>query len=538
MNIEKTDGLHRFFLSSAASFPERPAIDVEGQVLTYAQLLHHAQRVGQSLLQTGKQADTSLVGILGSRTLPVYTGILGGLMAGFGIVPLNPAFPPARIRHMINLSGLRTIVVDAGAVKLLPEFLDCLDAALTLVLPSGEIPDEFAARWPEHNFVSVPDLGFDPSWTPPPANPDDLGYLFFTSGSTGTPKGVGMSHSNLVSFVEMSLDRYIPWGINENDRFSQFYDITFDSSLFDLFVSWSVGACLCVPSASEWINPNRYILDKSLTVIDIVPSAGHAMSRRNGWRAGRFPLLRLCRFGGEALSSDLALAMCEAAPNAEIDNAYGPTECTVDSAYYRWDREHSPSECEHGMVPIGYPGNGVSFLVVDEAFSAVSPGHDGELLIAGQHVTQGYWKDDKRTEAAFMQLPDQARRYYRTGDLVRQPEPGKPYIFLGRIDHQIKIGGVRIELGEVEQALRDVSGTDQAVALGWPLTSSGAAGLVGFICGGTFSTELMRDQLKERLPMVMVPRQILTLDALPLNVNGKVDRKALLERLEQKSEGG
>ena len=288
---------------------------------------------------------------------------------------------------------------------------------------------------------------------------------------------------------------------------------------------------LCAPSAIEWVNPNKYIEAKQLTVIDIVPSTGHAMNRAGGWRPNRFARLRLCRFGGEALSAELAAAMAVAAPGALIDNVYGPTECTVDAAYYRWNTATSPAECEHGVVPIGSAGPGVGLLIVDSDLREVPVGAEGELLISGQQVTPGYWHDPERTAKSFIRLPGSPAVFYRTGDLVRRPQPGRPIPYLGRLDYQVKISGVRIELGEVEHALRQAAGTDLVVAIGWPLTVRVRPGSSASSLDPDASERAIRERLKASLPAVMVPKEIFVLDELPLNVNGKVDRKALLERL-------
>jgi acyl-CoA synthetase (AMP-forming)/AMP-acid ligase II len=255
------------------------------------------------------------------------------------------------------------------------------------------------------------------------------------------------------------------------------------------------------------------------------------MDRGSGWRPGRFPLLRLARFGGEALSAELAAKLAAAAPNAAVDNVYGPTECTVDASYYRWDRERSPSEAMHGVVPIGVAGPRVTLSVVDAELRPVPVGGEGELLIAGPQVTPGYWKDAERTASAFIRLPGSDVIHYRTGDLVRRVPEGQPIPYLGRMDYQIKIAGVRIELGEIEQAMRQASGSDEVVAVGWPPTTGGASGVVGFIARPTCDVAEIRARLKEMLPGVMVPKDLRIVETMPLNVNGKVDRKALLEEL-------
>jgi amino acid adenylation domain-containing protein len=524
-------GLHAGFLRSVQAHPERPALDVSGHVYRYAELYQHAA-VLASTLQTGLAATApARVGVLASRSLQVYSGLLGTLMAGCAVVPLNPGFPADRTRQMADLAGLGAVVVDAAGEAQLAAVLDGAQAPVLVCLPGEAVNPAHGTRWPQHRFVALGTAPVAADFAPVSVSPDALAYLFFTSGSTGAPKGVGVLHRNVVRFVEMSMERYRQIGISEWDRFSQFYDITFDSSMFDLYVSWAFGACLCSPSTIDWVNPNKYIETKGLTVIDIVPSTGHAMNRSNGWRPGRFTQLRLCRFGGEALSADLAAALAAAAPGAVVDNVYGPTECTVDAAYYRWQGAASAAEAEHGVVPIGVAGPQVGLRVVDAQMREVPVGGEGELLISGPQVTPGYWQSPERTAASFIQLPGSDQVHYRTGDLVRRPAAGGPIPYLGRLDFQIKISGVRIELGEVEQALRAAAGTDLAVAVGWPQTTSGASGIVAFIVKPGADAAAIRNQLKATLPSVMVPKDIHVIDDMPLNVNGKIDRKALIARL-------
>ncbi len=530
------EGLHAGFFHSARLHPQRPALEVGEQVLSYAELRHEALQISSMALALTGVARPK-VGILASRSPRMHSGILGALACGGCVVPLNPGFPVERTRQMVALAGADALVVDAAGRVVLEALLADLERPLAVLLDIE--PDELlalAARWPRHRFASLADAA---PWVEPAAtDADDLAYLFFTSGSTGVPKGVGVLHRNASRFVEMSRERYAALGIGHEDRFSQFYDITFDSSMFDLFVGWSFAACLCCPTLPEWINPNKYIEKRALTVIDIVPSTGHMMDRSGGWRPGRFPRLRLARFGGEALSADLAARLAAAAPNAAIDNVYGPTECTVDASYYRWDRESSSAEALHGVVPIGTAGPGVTLRVVDAELRDVPVGSEGELLIAGVQVTPGYWNDAARTAKSFIRLPDSPLVHYRTGDLVRRAPDGQPIPYLGRMDYQIKIAGVRIELGEVELALRGASGSDEVVAVGWPPTTGGAAGVVGFVAQPKVEVSALRARLKEMLPAVMVPRDLRVLERLPLNVNGKVDRKALLETLKAESGPG
>ncbi|MBL8325983.1 MAG: amino acid adenylation domain-containing protein [Rubrivivax sp.] len=523
-----SEGLHEVFLAAAAAWPGRAAVEVGPDALSYQALRSAALRVARLLVEHSG-AQRPRVGVLASRSMQMYAGILGALCSGGTVVPLNPGFPVERTRQMIELAEAHALVADDAGHAALTSQLEAATRSLLVIVGDGAQADRLAAQWPRHRFAAVERAG--EGFEPRPSGADDLAYLFFTSGSTGTPKGVGVLHRNARRFVAMSQERYRALGIGHEDRFSQFYDITFDSSMFDLFVGWSFGAALCCPTLAEWINPNKYIERRALTVIDIVPSTGHMMDRSNGWRAGRFPGLRLCRFGGEALSAELAARLAQAAPNAAIDNVYGPTECTVDASYYRWDRARSPAEAVHGVVPIGTAGPRVALHVVDAELREVPVGREGELLIAGPQVTPGYWKDPQRTANSFIQLPGSDAVHYRTGDLVRRVPEGQPIPYLGRMDYQIKIAGVRIELGEIEQAMRQASGSDEVVAVGWPPTPGGASGVVGFVAHPRCDVAEMRARLRDMLPGVMVPKDLRIVQAMPLNVNGKVDRKALLEEL-------
>jgi len=214
-----------------------------------------------------------------------------------------------------------------------------------------------------------------------------------------------------------------------------------------------------------------------------------------------------------------------------IENIYGPTELTIACTAYRWNEATSPAESVNETVPIGQPFDGMQVLVVNEDLKEVEPGQDGELLMAGPQLSCGYWHDEARTKAAFVTPPGKTEVYYRTGDRVRRPKNGEPLVYLGRIDNQIKIMGHRVELGEIEAVIRRFSGMDGVVALGWPLNAGGADGVVAFVETETLNAAVLSENLKTKLPPYMVPRTIHAMRSLPLNANGKYDRKALTEML-------
>jgi acyl-coenzyme A synthetase/AMP-(fatty) acid ligase len=215
-----------------------------------------------------------------------------------------------------------------------------------------------------------------------------------------------------------------------------------------------------------------------------------------------------------------------------VENLYGPTELAIACMFYRWDPARSASEAENGIVPIGEPFPGMVALVADETFREVAPGEDGELLMTGPQMSLGYWRDPEKTAASFVTPPGRGEVYYRTGDRVRRPLDGQPMIYLGRVDNQIKVLGHRVELGEVEAALRELSGIDGVAAFGWPLVAGGASGIEAFMQTESVEAEELLKKVSLRLPLYMVPRKIHCLPVFPLNPNGKIDRKALMKVLE------
>jgi acyl-CoA synthetase (AMP-forming)/AMP-acid ligase II len=245
-------------------------------------------------------------------------------------------------------------------------------------------------------------------------------------------------------------------------------------------------------------------------------------------RAGMFPGLRLSLFCGEALTAELASAWAAAAPNSVVENLYGPTEATIACTAHRWSEGSSSGA--NGFVPIGHPIGSTETRVVDEELREVAPGEPGELFLSGSQVVDGYWDDPAASASAFVTIQGDVPGYL-TGDRVFHPRSGGPLEYLGRMDSQIKILGHRVELEEVEAVLREEAGAE-AIAVGWPRTPSGAAGIVAFIAGTSVDPVQVRRAISERLPDYMVPRELRIVSELPLNPNGKRDRKALLSMLE------
>jgi acyl-CoA synthetase (AMP-forming)/AMP-acid ligase II len=255
------------------------------------------------------------------------------------------------------------------------------------------------------------------------------------------------------------------------------------------------------------------------------------MKRLRVLKPGAFPILRWSLFCGEALPAAVTQEWAEAAPSSTVENLYGPTEATIACTAYRWDSVRSPEEAELGIVPIGHAFGAMSTLVAGDAQQEVPAGEPGELLLGGPQVVQGYWHDEEVTARAFVSVD--GRRYYRTGDRVRRPDGDEPLRYLGRLDNQIKVLGHRVELGEVEAAIREETGIDAVVAVGWPRSPTGVAGIAAFVGETELDVASLKERLGARLPSYMVPRELRLLPELPQNANGKWDRGALIRLLEE-----
>lgn len=525
--IDRVDGrsLRSGFLRSARERPDSPCLVVKGTSYSYADVEASARSWAHGIVRTlGRPARR--VGVFGYRSRVSYAGVLAALFSGATFVPLNPTFPRERTREMMRAAELDAVIVDQTAADQLSDVLG-LEGSVPLVLaPEAEVLSGI-----EGPALLAAELSSEPLLQDlPPLLPGDIAYLLFTSGSTGRPKGVPVTHGNATAFIDFAVAHY---GITRDDRFSQTFDQTFDLSIFDLFVAWEKGASVYALQPLDLIAPARFIARNALTVWFSVPSIPALMRKKNTLKPDSLTSLRVSLFCGEPLPAETAEAWQLAAPRSVVENLYGPTELTIACLWYRWDSASSPAACVNGIVPIGRPFPGLGAAVVDDDLATVAEDGSGELCVSGPQTTPGYWRDPAKTAERFVELPGQqfpAERFYRTGDRVRRL-PSGDYVYLGRTDHQIKVMGFRVELGEIEACLLSAPNTVEAVAAGWPVKDGSAEGIVAFVSGTGIDLEAMREDAGKRLPAYMVPKEIHLVETMPLNANGKIDRKALAESL-------
>jgi amino acid adenylation domain-containing protein len=357
--------------------------------------------------------------------------------------------------------------------------------------------------------------------------PEDAAHLLFTSGSTGTPKGVVITHSNVMHFLSWA-NRYFQ--TDATDRISCHPPLHFDLSTFDIWGTFRVGAQLhLVPQEISFL-PHKtavFIRRSELTQWFSVPSALAYMARFDVIRFNDFPSLKRLLWCGETMPTPTLIYWMKRLPRVAFTNLYGPTETTIASSHYTVP---SCPKKENSAIPIGAACQGEELFVLDESLQPVAVGEVGDLYIAGNGLSPGYWRDPEKTKSAF--LAAERGRIYKTGDLARIGEGGLLYL-LGRSDSQIKSRGYRIELGEIETALHSLGLLRECAVVA--VNTDGFEGTL--ICcayalkpGVALVPSDLRQHLAQIVPSYMLPSQWMALTELPLNANGKIDRPRLKEQ--------
>ncbi|MFD8981471.1 amino acid adenylation domain-containing protein [Streptomyces sp. NPDC059564] len=490
------------FRAQAARTPEAPAVlAADAVVWTYAGLERRAVRYAAAL-RAGGVAPGDFVGVCLPRGPELIAALLGVWFAGGAYVPLDPAYPEARLALVLEDAGAAVVLAGHGTAARLPAGLTVLDIADA----PDSVPTAEAAAFP---------------LAPDAARP---AYILHTSGSTGRPKGVLVPHGGIANRVRWLAHRH---KLGPADRFLLKTTVGFDAAGLELFSPLISGGAVAVAPEDAERDPAallRAVGDHRVTVLQGVPSVYRRLAEQAGWE--RATALRLIFSAGEPLHAELCRALAELAPRAEIWNTYGPTEASVDITEHRWD----PAQ-QTGAVPIGRPIANMRALVLDPAGRPVPVGVPGELHAGGIGLALGYQGRPDQTAERFVPDPygPPGERLYRTGDRVRWQADGT-LEYLGRLDHQVKVNGVRIETGEVEAALAAHPWVRAAVAAAVP-DGSGGHRLVAWVQsrGERLRPEELRTFLRRSLPDPLIPSLYVPVADFPLTANGKIDRSALPE---------
>ncbi|HZI10167.1 MAG TPA: amino acid adenylation domain-containing protein [Myxococcus sp.] len=491
---EVRGGLHQLFEAQVDQTPEAVALVVGDKWLTYQQLEQRANQVAWQLRALGVGPEVR-VGVCLERTEALVVALLGILKAGGAYVPLDPAYPRERLALMLEDAQSPVLVTQRSL-----EGVVQTAGAQVVWLGEGEAVGQQPVVRPEAL-----------------TQPGHLAYVLYTSGSTGRPKGVALEHRGAVAFLEWALSTF---SRQQLGGVLGATSVNFDLSVFEVFAPLSCGGRVYL--AENALGLAGLVGAGEVTLVNTVPSAMAELVRQGAVP----PSVKTVNLAGEALPSTLVEALYGLGTVEEVYNLYGPTE---DTTYSTWAL--SPKGAK-GPPPIGRPLAGTQAYVVDARLKPVPVGVPGELYLAGAGLARGYLGRAELTAERFVPDPFSASpgaRMYRTGDRVKWRGDGQ-LEYLGRIDFQVKVRGFRIELGEVEEALRRHPGVQEAVVVA---RGEGAdKQLVGYVsakAGQTVEAGELREQLRQHLPRFMVPAALVVLEAMPLNPNGKIDRKALPE---------
>ncbi|WP_329549047.1 amino acid adenylation domain-containing protein [Streptomyces sp. NBC_01356] len=506
-NVPRLDvatSLPELFRLVAADHPDAEAIHDDGHTLTYAELDTASDRLAARLTQQGV-GHGDLVGLLLERSADIPVGILAVMKAGAAYVPLDPTYPHERLRYMVEDAGVTTVIGN---------------------------PEQATERGLDKVTVLTPYDDGTIELTPPALEltGSEPAYVIYTSGSTGNPKGCVVTHHNVLSLLRGALPLF---DVTADDRWALFHSFSFDVSVWEFWASMATGAtAVTVPlriaqSPAEFLG---LLARQRVTVLGQVPSVFRSLAMAFEESGCPELALRYLVFAGESVDLDVVSAFLRSVPGTAPTavNMYGPTETTV----YATHRILTETDFDGSVrSPIGAGLPHLQLEIRDEDLRILPDGETGELLIAGTGVADGYLGRPELTAERFTTLesPQGPRRYYRTGDLARKLPDGS-FEYLGRNDQQIKLRGHRIELGEVEAALRthewirDVAATVTTTTAG--ATFFVACAVLGEGAPADPASELRRHAMAV-LPRYMVPDRYLAVPELPLTGSGKLDRKAL-----------
>jgi amino acid adenylation domain-containing protein len=499
------------FADRVARTPDAIAVSDGRVTLSYRELDRRSDAIARRLQEAGVRSGP--VGVCLPRSTDLVVAFVGLLKAGCAYLPLDPRYPEARLRQIVEDSGAALVLTDAASGTGLAR------AGLRTV-------DERSAAAPSDATMAAAR----------PPTPDRMAYVIYTSGSTGRPKGVMLTHGGCANHIA---DKVSSLGLTAADVVAQTAPLSFDVSVWQMLAPLVAGARVEVFADDVAFDPAKLfeaVERRGVTVLESVPSMLRAAldhaRRANAPAVASLTRLRWLLNTGEALPPELCRAWFAYQPHVPIVNTYGPTECTDDVTYHIFS---DPPRTEEPRVPIGRAAPNMKVYVLDASMEPVAPGLIGDLFVGGAGLALGYLGQPALTAAAFVPDPFGDRggaRLYRTGDLARY-RPDGTLDFIGRRDHQVKIRGYRIELDEIKAVLAEQQGVRDCAVIARKGDLQGDR-LVAYVVAGSESTSapsvsVLRDALRRTLPEYMVPSAFVFLDALPLTPNGKLNRAALPE---------
>ena len=482
-------------LSAIKSYSERNAFCINETFYTYAQFGRCVSKVRQAIRES--KYESSNVGLVINDDLESYASIIALWLEGDSYVPLHPDWPLERCNDI------------------------CEQVNIDLVLDSSP-----KSRYDGMPVIHTAMLEYNSDYLEYKENisEDNLAYILFTSGSTGKPKGVMITRRNLGAFM----DSFWATGIhvNESDRCLQAFDLTFDVSVQSYLAALTKGACCyTIPYGQiKYMYVSGLIEEQRLTFAAMAPSMLRYL--KPYFVEIDATSLKTCILTAEACPIDLIEDWWRCAINSDLYDFYGPTECTIYCTYYKLTKA-GQNKSLNGIISIGKPLSNCIGVILDDSGNEVPVGEKGELCIAGDQVTKGYWKDDVKNSHSFFYrtIDNVSLRFYHTGDLCFRDVDGD-IMYSGRLDHQAKIQGFRVEMGEIEYHAREFLEGKNVVCLAFD-NQDALTEIAMFIESSEFNPNDMLAYMRKKVPSYMVPTRLYFVPKFPLNANDKVDKVEL-----------
>ena len=480
---------------STEKYSENNAFFINNVFYTYFDLAVMISKIRKSI-QLSIDDTEQIIGLITNDDLETYSSIIALWLEGKAYVPISYNSPIDRNENIILQSDIKTV----------------LDSSQEFISSKLQIINT------KNLLETTIDLA------PKKILKSNLAYLLFTSGTTGIPKGVPISRSNLLGIIN-ALDS-LNFNIDENDRCLQMSELTFDVSITSFVYPLIKGACVyTVPSGVvKFTYVYELLENQKLTVAQLVPSLLNYLQKY--FDEIYLPHVKYTFLTAEALPVKLAEEWSKCVPNSKIFNFYGPTENTVWSSYYEFNR-NSFNLSYNGLLSIGKALNETDIIIIDKNNQILSYGNKGELCLSGTQLTSNYWKNDKKNSEAFFYLDykNKKTKFYRTGDLCSFDVSGN-IIYLGRIDFQTKINGYRVELCEIEHHAKSFLEKINVIAI--EFTGKNKNSEIGIAIESTkFDYRSLLEYLKIKMPNYMIPSKLIFLEKFPLNSNQKIDRKEI-----------
>lgn len=482
------------FLKIVESYGSNNAFCINEKFYTYNDFAQNISKI-KNALQNSK-TESNNIGLVANDDIETYASIIAIWLEGFAYVPLHPQQPVERSLEIISQAGI-DLVINSNNNNLFP-----------------------AVKTIESAGLKFKKLDLQPKLM----SDNNLAYILFTSGSTGKPKGVPIQRKNLGAFMSSFFS--VGFDINHTDRCLQSFDLTFDVSIQSFLVPLVKGACIYTIPHDQIKYSYVYGLmeDHHLTFAVMAPSMLRYL--RPYFDEIEVPSMRYCIVTAEASPVELIKGWSACIPNSEIYDFYGPTEATIYCTYYKFNPVGINKHL-NGMLSIGKAMNRMTAIVIDEKQKILGKNQKGELCIAGDQLTPGYWNNTEKNKTSFFEkeLGGNFYRFYKTGDLCFIDEDGD-ILYSGRLDFQVKIQGFRIELGEIEYHARECVNGHNAVAIPFE-NKTGNTEIALFVEDGLTDAKILSEYLKLKMPFYMIPTKIIVRKDFPLNTNGKVDRNVL-----------